>query len=189
LEHFFRNVDKGGEMRKTLLIALLIIIFATPASLFAGDSIKIGVVDIQRVRHESEAGKRAKSDLESLVKSKQSLIDEKAKAIEKAKGDLEKQASVLSAEARKAKEEELEKMIREYQRFGQDSEAEVNKKRMELVNAITKELVEILDKIGKEEGYTIILDRDTVVYIDKAIDITDKVITKYDESKAKPKKK
>ena len=44
--------------------------------------------------------------LKNLIKSKQT-IDEKGKTIEKIKADLEKQASVLSAEAKKSKEEEL----------------------------------------------------------------------------------
>lgn len=176
-------------MRKTVLIALLLIIFAIPAFLFAVDSAKIAVVDPQKVFDESEAGKKAKSDLESLIRTKRSLIDEKVNAIEKLKGELEKQASVLSAEARKGKEEELEKLLREHQRLVQDSEAEVNKKRLELENAIKRELIEIIDRIGNEEGYTIILDRGMVVHFSKEIDITDTVIKRYNESKAKPKKK
>jgi outer membrane protein len=101
---------------------------------------------------------------------------------------MEKQASVLSAEARKKKEDELEKLLREYQRIVQDSQAEVKKKEGELTEAIIKESREIIGKIGEEEGYTLIIEKGMVLYSNKGIDITDSVLKKYDESKAKAKK-
>lgn len=173
-------------MKKIAL--LLFIIFVLPVSSFAADSVKIVSLDLQKVLNESEAGKKAKSDLEALIKSKESIIEEKGKVIEKLRGELEKQASVLSAEARKNREDELEKLVREYQRILQDSQAEVKKKEGELTDAIIKEIRGIIEKIGEEEGYTLIIERSMVLYSNKGIDITDTVIKKYNESKARPKK-
>jgi len=173
-------------MRKIVL--LLFIMSVLPVSLYAADSLKFGTVDLQKSLEESETGKKAKSDLESLRVSKQSVIDEKGRAIDKLKGDIEKQASVLSAEARKNKEEELEKMVREYQRIVQDSQAELKKKEAELTNTTIREIIEIIEKIGAEEGYTIIIEKGTIPYSDKSIDITETVIKKYNESKTSQKK-
>ncbi len=173
-------------MRKIVL--LLFIISVLPVSLQAADSFKFGSVDLQKALDESETGKKAKSDLESLRASKQSLIDEKGKAVDKMKGDIEKQASVLSAEARKTKEEELEKLVREYQRIVQDSQAELKKKEADLTNTIIREIVEIIEKIGTEEGYTFIIEKGTVPYSNKGIDITDTIIKKHNESKTSQKK-
>jgi outer membrane protein len=151
----------------------------------AVDTLKIGCIDFQKVLNESDAGKKAKADLELLVKSKQSTIDEKGKTIEKMKGDLEKQTSVLSADAKKSKEEELEKMLREYQRLVQDSQTEVKKKELELTDAIIKDMRQIVEKIGEEQGYTLIIERagGMVLYSKKDIDLTDAVIKKYNQSK------
>ena len=60
----------------------------------------------------------------------------KGKQSKRLKADIEKQASVLSADARKNKEEELEKSVREYQRLVQDSQAEIKKKEAELTETI-----------------------------------------------------
>jgi outer membrane protein len=97
---------------------------------------------------------------------------------------------VLSGEARKGKEDELDKLLREYQRLVQDSQAEVKKKELELTDAIIKDIREIVEKIGEEEGYTIIIERTegVLLYSNKSIDLTDTVIKKYNESKTKPKK-
>ncbi|MEW6214055.1 MAG: OmpH family outer membrane protein [Nitrospirota bacterium] len=185
-------LPKGGrgdfQNKILLLLSIFVFIFSVPS--FAADTIKIGCVDFQKVLNESEAGKKAKSDLESLIKSKQSILDEKGRSIEKQKGDLEKQASVLSAEAKKSKEEEIEKLLREYQRLVQDSQAEVKRKELELTDAIIKEIREIVEKIGEEEVYTLVIESagGMILYLNKGIDITDMVIKKYNESKVKPKK-
>lgn len=177
---------KEETMKKILL--LLSISLVLPTLSLAADSVKIGCIDLQRVVYESEAGKKAKADIDALVTSKKSVLDGKRKPIEKLRSELEKQGSVLSPEAKKSKQEELEKLEREYLRTAQDSDAEVRKKDTELRDMILKEILELVGKIGKEEGYTLIIERGSVLYLDKGIDITDMIIKKYNESKTKPKK-
>ena len=167
---------------------MLVVMLVVPVTSHAADAVKFGSIDVQKVLNESETGKKAKLDLEVLIKSKQSTIDEKGKAIEKLKADIEKQASVLSADARKNKEEELEKSVREYQRLVQDSQAEIKKKEAELTETILKDIKELVEKTGETEGYALILEKGMIVYSNKGIDITDTILKKYDESKAKPAK-
>lgn len=167
---------------------LFVSLVVSPVQSRAADVVKFGSIDVQKVLNESEAGRKAKTDLEGLIKSKQSTIDEKGKAIEKLKADIEKQASVLSADARKSKEEELEKLVREYQRLVQDSQAEIKKKEAELTETILKGVKELVEKTGEQEGYALILEKGMVLYSNKGIDITDTILKKYDESKSKTAK-
>lgn len=172
-----------------LILFFITLNFSLSAFSFAVETTKIGYIDLQRIVYESDAGKKAKSELDALIKSKQAIVDEKRQNLERLKSDLEKQASVLSPEAKKAKQDEIEKMEREYLRLAQDSETELRKKDAELKEMIVKEIFELMDKIGKEEGYTLILDRSMVIYGNKEIDITSMVIKKYNESKAGLKKR
>ncbi|MDP2156168.1 MAG: OmpH family outer membrane protein [Nitrospirota bacterium] len=176
-------------MRKVAWLVVVILLL-TGTSVFAADTLKIGFVDLVRALNESESGKKAKADLEFLIKSKQVTIDEKGKAIEKGKNDFEKQASVLSQDARKSKEEELERLIREYQRLVSDSQGEVKKKEGELTGDILKDIRAIIQKIGQDEAYTLILENaeGQILYSKKEIDLTDVVVKKHNESKAKTKK-
>jgi outer membrane protein len=153
-------------------------------------TVRIGYVDLVKALNESESGKKAKTDLEFLIKTKQTTIDEKGKAIEKTKADLEKQSSVLSPDARKAKEEEMERLLRDYQRLVADSQNEVKKKEGEITGDILKDLRAIVQKIGEEEGYTLILEsaEGQILYAKKEADLTEIVLKKYNESKAKSKK-
>jgi outer membrane protein len=179
---------RNNQLRQWFIFCSVVIgLLAIPVASFAADAVKFGAIDVQKILNESETGKKAKSDLESLIKSKQSLIDEKGKAIEKLKADIEKQASVLSADARKAKEDELEKSIREYQRVVQDSQTEIKKKEAELTDVILKDTRELIEKTGEEEGYMLIIEKGMVLYSSKGIDLTDTVLKRYDESKKSKK--
>ncbi len=179
-------MNKKTFRKLVLLVAAFV--FLAGSSVHA--DMKVGVVDLMKALNESDSGKKAKGNLEALIKSKQSHLDEKGKEIEKLKADLEKQSSVLSTEAKKSKEEELEKSLREYQRLVADSQSEVKKKESELTGEILKEIRVIVDKMGEEGGYTIILENadGLVLFTKKDINLTDEVIKKYNESKAKSKK-
>ncbi len=169
-------------MKKMLFVVVILMLAAGHAY---ADNAKIGVVDLMKALNESDAGKKAKAELEDMIKAKQTVIDEKGKAIEKLKGDIEKQSSVLSADAKKSKEDELEKMIREYQRVVSDSQTEVKKRESELTGGILKEIRTIVDQMGKDGGYTMIIENaeGIILYSKKDLDLTDAVIKKFNESK------
>lgn len=164
--------------------------FLQSGKAYGADIAKIGYVDLRVTLIESEAGKKAKTEMEVMIKTKQSAIEEKGKAIEKLKGEVEKQATMLSPEAKKSKEDEVDRMMRDFQRLTQDAQAEVKKRQDELTGAILKGIKEVIDKIGQEEGYSLILENfeGMILYAKKDLDITDKVIRLYNESKAAPKK-
>jgi outer membrane protein len=180
-------------MKRIVCVVVVLLLFAgryAHAEVKVGE-IKIGIVDLMRALNESDSGKKAKADLEGLIKSKQSQLDTKGKEIEKLKGEVEKQSSVLSAEARKSKEDELERMVRDYQRLVSDSQAEVKKKEGEATGEIIREIRAIVDKIGEEGGYTMVIENaeGIILYSKKDLDLTDSVLKRYNESKAKGKNK
>jgi outer membrane protein len=181
-------------MKKIVLmgVAGLYFMFLAASPVFAADaSLKIGLVDLFRAVNESDQGKKAKSELEAIIKGKQESLEEKGKAIEKLKGELDKQAGVLSAEAKKGKEEEMERLAREYQRTVADSQNDIRKKEGELTGRIVKDLRDIVLSIAQEESYTLILEKaeGLILFADKNLDITDSVIKRFDESKSKSGKK
>ncbi|HAM50266.1 MAG TPA: hypothetical protein DCP92_06070 [Nitrospiraceae bacterium] len=169
--------------------AILVATVAVKGS-FAEELVKIGYVDLRVALNESDAGKAAKAELETLIKTKQVAIDEKGKNVEKLKVELEKQSSVLSGDAKKAKEDEIERLVRDYQRLVQDSQGEVKKKEDKYTETIIKELRVIVDQIGKEEGYSLILENveGIILYSNKGLDLTERVLKRYNEMKAKEKK-
>ncbi|MCX8031246.1 MAG: OmpH family outer membrane protein [Thermodesulfovibrionales bacterium] len=172
-----------------LILSLTLIIFASDG-FSADEKIKVAIVDLFKTINESEMGKKAKSDLEGLIKTKQASIEEKGKKIEALKSEIEKQSTVISPEAKKTKEEEMEKLVRDYQRIVSDSQAEVKKKEAELTGEILKQAREAINKIAQEGGYSLVLEKadGVVLYFSSSLDITDKVIKRLNESKQSEKK-
>jgi outer membrane protein len=176
-------------MRKFLVI-FFVLVFSTYA--FGQEKVKVGFIDMQRAINDSEAGKTAKKDLEGMIKERQGKIDGKIALRDKLLAEVEKQAVVLSEEARAQKEGELEKLVREIERMIADSNTELQQSQRELEVEIFKELQEIIDGVGKEGGYTIILPFDIVLYSPAGNDITDLIIEKHNalfKSKKGSKKK
>ncbi len=148
-------------------------------------SLKIGFVDIQKAVNECNAGKEAKKAIIKEVEKFQRLFADKQKELQTMKESLDKQAPMLTPDARAAKEKELQAKVREFQRWQEDSQNEVNQKRMEMERAVALGLQKVIQKLGADEGFTCILElnENIVLFASKAVDLTDRVIKLHDAQK------
>jgi outer membrane protein len=147
--------------------------------------LKIAYVDIQRAINECNAGKDAKKAITKDVEKFQRLIADKQKELQTMKESFEKQALMLTPDARANKEKEYQNKLREFQRWGEDTQNELNQKRIEMERNISIALVKVIQKLGADEGYTLILEKNEniVLFASKTVDITDRAIKAYDAQK------
>ena len=169
---------------KKLSVVLGMILLGWFGSVWAAD-LKIAYVDIQKAVNESNAGKDAKKLITKDVEKFQGQIADKQKVLQTMKESLEKQAPMLNPDARATREKEYQNKLREFQRWGEDSQNEINQKRMEMERNISIGLQKVIQKVGADEGYTLILEKNEsiVLFVSKALDITDRVIKAYDAQK------
>jgi len=147
--------------------------------------LKIGFVDIQKAVNECNAGKEAKKTITKEVEKFQRLVVEKQRELQTAKESLEKQAPMLNPEARATKEKEYQTKLREFQRWGEDNQNEINQKRAEMERNISLGLQKVIRKLGEDEGYSLVLEKNEniVLFASKSIDLTDRVIKLFDTQK------
>jgi outer membrane protein len=147
--------------------------------------LKIGFVDIQRAVNECNAGKDAKKVIAKEVEKFQRNIAEKQKELQTMKESFEKQAPMLNQDARVAKEKDYQNKLREFQRWGEDNQNEINQKKLEMERNIAIGLQKVIQKVGADEGYTLVLEKNEniVLYASKSIDLTDRVLKAYDAQK------
>jgi outer membrane protein len=169
---------------KKLAMVIGMVILGWFSSIWAAD-FKIAYVDIQKAVNECNAGKDAKKVITKEVEKFQALIADKRRRASGLKESLDKQTLMMTPDARASKEREYQSKLREFQRWGEDSQNEINQKRMELERSISVGLIKTIQKIGTDEGYTLILERNEniVLHISKALDITDRVIKVHDAQK------
>jgi outer membrane protein len=169
---------------KKLMALIGILMLGWFGSVWAAD-FKIAYVDIQRAVNECNAGKDAKKAITKEVEKFQRQIADKQKELQTMKESLEKQAPMLNTDARANREKEYQNKLREFQRWGEDTQNEINQKRMEMERNISIGLQKVIQKVGADEGYTFILEKNenVVLYISKTLDITDRMIKAHDAQK------
>lgn len=151
---------------------------------------RIGFVDVQKVLVKSVAGAAAREQLEREKATMQKDVDTRRTELEKLREELEKKGLVLSADAKREKEEILQRRVRDLQRLVDDLRKELERKEQGLTQRILQDLTTVIDRVGKEKGYLLILEKRgaSVIYGDPEADLTAEIIKVYDTEKAKEKK-
>jgi outer membrane protein len=162
----------------------------TPALAQSPQSTRIGYVDLQRILARSQAGVQAREVLEKEKVGMQKQLDGQKAELDKLRDELEKKGQLLSADARRDKQDQLERKLRDAQRLAGDFEKELQKKEQAMGTKILRELEGIFTKVGKERGYALILERRQagVVYGSPDADVTEEVIKAFDDETRKAKK-
>ena len=156
-------------------LVLFLTLLCIPA-VGAQDRVKIGFIDIQRAISDSNAGKRAKERFQAQVKKAEAELLKEKTELERLKADLDKKGPLMKEEERRNLEVDLQRRYVNYQRTMTDQQQELRQKEGALTGDILKELERIVNEIGKSEKFTLILERNQILYSDQGIDVTNKVI-------------
>jgi outer membrane protein len=107
-------------------------------------------------------------------------LDAKQQEVMKLQADLEKQAPLLSEQAKREKSEAIQRMVRDARRVAEDSNRDFEKQVREAETDITREIFAVIQEYGKDQGYSSILERSTLIYSAPSVDITTEIIKRYD---------
>ncbi len=144
---------------------------------------RIGFVDIQRVLARSSAGVAAREQLEKEKAAMQRQVDSQRGEIEKLREELEKKGQLLSADARREKQEQLERKVRDARRLVDDLQGTLQKKEEALLAKVLQDVSGHIQKVGKEKGYAMVLERQrsSILYAGPESDLTDDVLRAFDD--------
>lgn len=144
---------------------------------------KLGIIDTAKIMRESKAAKYAQAIFLKDLEAKRGILAAKEKEVWLLEEELKNPDTRLSLEERSSKNDKMAKEVKELSRLKSDLEEELKKKDVELTRKLIGEIREIVNTFYKQENYTLILEKNTVVASDNAIDITDKIILLYDGQK------
>jgi len=179
------------EIRMLVLVALLAGGVAFPVGeALAQSATRIAYIDVQRILARSSAGVAAREQLERDKTGMQKDVDGKRTEVEKLRDELEKKGPLLSADARKEKQETLERKVRDLRRVVDDHRVELERKEQGLLQKVLVDISGVVEKVGKQRGFLLIVEKRGagVLYGAPEADLTDEVIKAYDQEAAKAKK-
>lgn len=182
-------------MRKTLILAV-VLLFSAPVFNFCSAQTKIAYVDSDVIIKQLPEAQEVQKKLEELqkqyldtVNTKETALKTKADDFKTKYADAQKQleAGKLTEDQVKQLESELGSMQVEIQKDEQDLndykqqiQQTLMSTQQELFKPVKEKIIKVIGDVAKELKYNLVLDKqgETVLYGDKEMDITFKVLDK-----------
>lgn len=157
----------------TLFVAIMI---ASGVSASWAQQSKIAVVDIEKILNESKAGKSIQSQLKSRRETFQKEFSKRENDLMESEKKLVAEKSSLSAEAFATKRRNFERQLLETRNLFQKRRNSLDKGLTLALTNLRKNIIEVTAEVSDEAKYQVVLTRDSVVIVEKSMDITDKVL-------------
>jgi outer membrane protein len=166
-------------------VAVFVALFALVSTAAASADLKVAFVDMQRALNESNAGKRAKNDFRSEIGRLQGKLQRQQGEVQSLKDELDKKGMLMRDEERRNLQDDYTRKLRDFERSYKDSKEELQQKDNEVTGAIIRDLAYVVRNVGERGGYTVILEKGSLLWAMPSIDITDQVIREYNATGAR----
>lgn len=173
-------------MKTSILLGL----FVAAVAVGSETGLRVAYVDLQKALQSVDAGKTAKSNLEKEVNAKRAELEKMQANLQKEAESFEKKAAIMNEATKMKTQGELQKKIADFQKSAAESQMDLQKKERELTKPLIDELRSIIEGIGKEKSYQLILEKNegAVLYAEAGSDLTEQVIERFN-ARRKGKKK
>jgi len=174
------------RLTKALAVMALAIFLASPITATGADAPKIAVVNLQTVLETSVAGKAAQNELKTQRDKLEADLKQKGGELQELEKRLQREAMVMSKETREEKEREFRIKASDFQALQKKYRSDLQDLERRLMGELQKDISELVNDIGKKEGYLLVISNIGVLYHQPTADITSRLIQ---ELNAKPAKK
>lgn len=163
------------KLRHILILFLLIVPFATQAQKYA-------CVNTDYVLRNLPDYAQAQQRLDKYVADWQREIEGKQQELETLRQSFQQEAYLLPDNLKNRRAQEIktrDQEVRDLQRKHFAADGDLDKKRAELLKPIQDRVYSAIERISKEKGFTLVLDKAgsaTVLYASEKIDITNEVL-------------
>lgn len=147
----------------------------------------IAVVDVEKVTSVSKAGKSIQEQLKSRREAFQKEFSDREDQLMKAEKTLVKQKTDLNADEFAKKRKEFEKQLLETRKLFQKRRNSLDKGLGKALATLRKNIIEVTASIADEKKYQVVLTRDSVVIVQKEMDITKDVLSRLNKKISKIK--
>jgi outer membrane protein len=168
---------------KKFLVSVAVAALAMP--MFAQNApARVAVIDVQKVLTQSTAGKAAYDKLKKMQDERVERAKQMDEELRKLDADISAKKVSLSEDKIAAMQKQLADKRIAMQRYAQDADREMGEARDRELQALQVKIEPVINAIGKEMGLAVIFNKfeSGLVYASDAIDITDVVVKKFNET-------
>jgi outer membrane protein len=144
---------------------------------------KMAWINLEQVIFTCDEGKVRFSEVQKYVDEKNAELDTIRKELEKLRSQLSVQGSKLTDDARADLENQISERQTALQRFQEDTQKDIENRRMRVTNYLGKRMQAAIEKIAKEKGISAILFFDPArdAYVDPALNLSEEVVKNYNQ--------
>lgn len=155
-----------------------LLLSASQPGLAWADTKPLGIIDSQRIVEEYEAAKDAQEQYQKFLSDLEKEIEDKERELQRLAEEIESQKMLLGEEALAGKMQDFDNLRADYVQFREQVDSRAEQEYKAKIGPIIDQVNTIAERLGKEEGFGIIVDSAalTVLYKDSSVDLTDKVL-------------
>lgn len=153
---------------------------AVPA-LAQSPTLKLGVFDSSVVFDRSQQGRALKAEIERLRDQRLKAMTDRQEELNALQQEMRtKELSFNDEKSAEMKQRINQKQI-ELQRLNDDAQREVQAEFNKAQQRLQKELIQVVEAVGKAGAFTLVLERGLTLYASAEVDITPAVLDKFDQ--------
>ena len=180
------------KINKTIVAVMAVLVLALGFEAAAADekNMSIGIVDFDQAVLATEEGKAAIEEFERKAREIEVELKPMVEEMQGLMAEYQQQEAVRSDEWKQDKQLEAASLRNRIEFKQKEAQSQLEVHRERLVAPLRTKLIEVVNTLGREEGYSLIIARGApgIMYTRESLDITDLVIEKFN-AKKKTKKK
>jgi len=155
--------------------------FGLLAPVVAQEQPQVVVFDSSVVFDKSQQGELLKAEIERLRDRKVQLISDKQDALSAMQEEFRNKELTFNDDTRSEMLQSINQAQIELKRLNDDAQRELQSEFNRAQQKLQKQLIQVVEALGQEGNYTLIVEKGLTLYSSAAVEITDRVLAKFDE--------
>jgi len=163
-------------MRRYFLLAIICILSLAGRAQETSGTLKIGVLDLDRIMTESAFIRRTVESVQDEVKKEQESINDQLNRYKILSESYEQQKTILTEEQKQSRRKEIDDLKIAIEEQQDKVNRIIKRSERRLLEPTLARVDEAIREVGKQGGYDLILKNDSVLYGSARVGVTDAVI-------------
>ncbi|MGV6857358.1 MAG: OmpH family outer membrane protein [bacterium] len=161
------------QLSKIFLFGLLLAL----ASSYAHADTKVGAVNVSKLMDEAPQAKSASASIKAKFGTREKALLAERDELKKQEEKYNRDKDVMSVAEREKAESSLREKLRTFKRKSDDFTQDFSKARNKALEDLQSSVFSAITAVAESEGYDVVLS-ENVLYVNKRVDLTQKVLDK-----------
>ena len=142
----------------------------------ASAQVKVGFVNVAKVLDTAPQAEAARVRIEGEFAPRDRELLQQQRKVRSEEDRLVKNGAIMSQSERTTLEEQIRRLKRQLRRSQEEFREDLNLRRSQELSKLQRVVIEVIQTVGGDEGYDLIVSSDGVVFASERVDMTDRVI-------------